>query len=165
MAIEIGFNIISTIAIGLLFGMLIESIIFLVSFSLIRTYAGGYHASSAIRCYIFSMFVVIFVLFIQKFFLVYDITYLAALTLASLIIFMFAPQEDCNKPLDEIEQKTYKKYTYRYLIIEIIVVLITYFSGLMVLSKTISLGICMVAFALILGKIKNFKSADEVQET
>ena len=48
-AVELGLNIFSTIIVGAMFGMTIEGIIFLVSFSLLRTYAGGYHARSVNR--------------------------------------------------------------------------------------------------------------------
>lgn len=42
-AIEQGMSFVTAVVLGSLFGLGIEVIIFLVSFTLIRTYAGGYH--------------------------------------------------------------------------------------------------------------------------
>lgn len=53
--IELILNILTTIILGFMFGMVIESLIFLISFSLIRTYAGGYHSQSALKCYFFQV--------------------------------------------------------------------------------------------------------------
>lgn len=42
------------LVIGWLFGMVVESVIFYVSFIAIRKFAGGYHAMTPLRCYLFS---------------------------------------------------------------------------------------------------------------
>ncbi len=42
-AIQQGASAITTIILGLLFGLTLEIIVFMVSFTFIRTYAGGYH--------------------------------------------------------------------------------------------------------------------------
>ena len=54
------------IIIGLLFNMICESIIFMVSYSILRIYAGGYHASTPIRCYLFSIVMIVAVLLLMK---------------------------------------------------------------------------------------------------
>jgi accessory gene regulator B len=41
-------------AIGLALSFLAESMVFLATYMLIRTYAGGYHAKTQLGCYIFS---------------------------------------------------------------------------------------------------------------
>ena len=64
--IELIFNIVITIILGVIFCLVIESLVFLISFSFICTYLGGYHYKSAINCYLFSSIVVVLVLFIVK---------------------------------------------------------------------------------------------------
>ena len=64
--IELIFNILTRIILGFIFGLVIEILVFLISFSFICTYLGGYHYKSAINCYLFSSIVVVLVLFIVK---------------------------------------------------------------------------------------------------
>jgi len=47
-------NIATVVGVGLVLGLLAERIVFLVTYMLIRTYAGGYHTKSQLSCYIFS---------------------------------------------------------------------------------------------------------------
>lgn len=65
--VQLLFNILTTIMMGLVFGLAFESLIFLISFSFIRTYTGGYHCKKAINCYFFSSGIVIMVLTVAKF--------------------------------------------------------------------------------------------------
>lgn len=44
---------------GLFFNVFVETIIFLLMYSWIRVYAGGYHASSVSKCYVISLGTVI----------------------------------------------------------------------------------------------------------
>jgi accessory gene regulator B len=55
-------NIATVVAMGLVLGLLAESMVFLVTYILIRTYAGGYHAKSQLGCYIFSTIAVTVIL-------------------------------------------------------------------------------------------------------
>lgn len=52
-------NVLTTIGIGLLMGMFWESLIFLILYTPIRVYAGGFHAQTQIRCYFLSVFIVL----------------------------------------------------------------------------------------------------------
>lgn len=49
------FHIITVIALGLCFNLLVESLVFYFSFIAIRKFAGGYHAKTPTRCYIISI--------------------------------------------------------------------------------------------------------------
>lgn len=104
--IELIFNILTTIILGFIFGLVIESLVFLISFSFIRTYSGGYHCKSAINCYLFSSMVVVLVLFIVK---STNIEYILIISMIMLlisipIIFKFAPVETETKQFDDIEK-------------------------------------------------------------
>ena len=59
-------NLISVIIIGLLLGMVWQSLVFILAYIPIRSYAGGYHASTQLRCYILSNAVVVAVLLAIK---------------------------------------------------------------------------------------------------
>ena len=45
-------NVFSTVIIGFCMGMLAESVVFVICLMLIRSYSGGYHSDSPIRCYL-----------------------------------------------------------------------------------------------------------------
>ena len=62
----VALNLITTIFIGLIFNKIFEVILFMVTYIPIRVYAGGYHARTQIRCYIFSVLMLISVLYILK---------------------------------------------------------------------------------------------------
>lgn len=55
MGITVLINLISTIVIGVIAGNVFESIAFLVFYIPLRSYAGGYHASTPRRCYFISI--------------------------------------------------------------------------------------------------------------
>lgn len=55
MGITVLLNLISTIVIGVIAGKVFESIAFLVFYIPLRSYAGGYHASTPRRCNFISI--------------------------------------------------------------------------------------------------------------
>ena len=161
-AIEMAFNFISTLILGLVFGMLIESIIFLVSFSFLRTYAGGYHARTALRCYFFSITTIIITLIVLQSEVVHHGYYLIMLVLAIPIIMALSPVPDANKPLDAIEVKVYKKRAYMILAINVFIGIIAYIFKLYSISNTVCLAMFVLAIILLLGKYINTKNNTEV---
>ena len=55
-------NLFTTVIIGFCMGMLLESIVFVICLMFIRSYSGGYHSNSPLRCYIISVIAVIMAL-------------------------------------------------------------------------------------------------------
>ena len=55
MGITVLLNLISTIVIGVIVGKVFESIAFLVFYIPLRSYVGGYHASTPRSCYFISI--------------------------------------------------------------------------------------------------------------
>lgn len=51
-------NIATTIMIGLVFGMFMQSLVFMLSYLPLRSVAGGYHAKTQLKCYLFSTVIV-----------------------------------------------------------------------------------------------------------
>jgi len=104
-------NIVTTLIIGLLLNMVWQSAMFMLYYAPIRIYAGGYHAKTQLRCYVLSSIMVTIVLLAIKYFTFTDITCVVLLAISDLVIFLFSPTEDKNKPLDELEKKVYRKRT------------------------------------------------------
>ncbi len=96
---------------GLIFSCIIEMIIFFISFQLLRTFAGGYHAKSETVCEIAttsSIFLVgLIISLCEKFGLVQLFTIITAV-IAAVVIIIFSPVEARQKPLSANERKKYR---------------------------------------------------------
>ena len=83
---------ISLLLIGLLTGKIIDTIIFIISFSSIRVFSGGYHANSYLKCFIVTVAYYLLVLFSAYIMLAFPnrtIILIAIITLfLSLILFI-----------------------------------------------------------------------------
>ncbi|MGC6177029.1 accessory gene regulator ArgB-like protein [Lacrimispora sp. 38-1] len=157
------FNYASVFLIGLLFGMVWQSLVFIISYGLIRPVAGGYHARSQRNCYIVSMLLIVIVLSILKWFQWNSIVCILILLLSGTVIFFLAPVEDENKPLDETEQMVYRHRSRIVLSVLSALTLCFLATGLAQLANNITLSLLSAAVMLILGVIKN-KTAGEKNE-
>lgn len=155
-AITQGLSTLIVAVLGYIFGLLWESIVFLVSFSSIRMYAGGYHCQKAIHCYIISSGIMIFVLTIIR---ITSALYILPISLLILlvsipIILKLAPVGATNKPLDELEKQYYRKITIRNLVIVCCIIFILLVAGLNNFAFVISLGIIATAGVVVLQRTK-----------
>ena len=151
-AIEQGTSILTTAVLGVLFGLLLESLIFLVSFSMIRMYAGGYHCKKPTHCYIMSSVIMVAILTILKFTPIEYITSISIilLLLSTATIIRYAPVETSNKPLDEKEQKHYRRKTIQNMVIEYCIILILFIVQQYRWAYVIILGITITAILVII---------------
>ena len=149
-------NIISTIIIGIIFDMVWQSVVFLLAYMPLRSYAGGYHARTQFRCYLISLFITAVALLGMREIHWTSLTALFSVIISTIIIFLLTPVEDANKPLDASEKIAYKKKTRRILLLEILVTLIFWF-----INKEISVCCIMVfiilSVMLLLGILNNRK--------
>lgn len=155
-------NMLTTLVIGLVFGMLWQSVIFTIAYMPLRSYAGGYHARTQFLCNIFSVLLTIAVLLLIKYipwtnWLCIIITFLSV----ALIAFL-APVEDQNKPLDSVEIRVYKKRTLCILIAETAAIIILLLFSLLQASVTISVSLFSLSIMLILGSISNHRYSQKL---
>lgn len=148
--IELSINILTTFLLGYLFGALLESIVFLLSLSFLRSYTGGYHCKKSFSCYCVSSGTVILSLTIHKFF---STSYLLVLGLSGLLIsipliLIFAPMPSFNKPIDKIEQIYYRKKAISHLCIECILSIVLWILGLYGYAFMICFGIIVTGTAI-----------------
>ena len=115
-------NVLTTIVIALVCGELWQCLVFMLSFILTRRYAGGYHAKTPLRCYIYSNALIFAALLIIKF-LSLGIFICGCLSVISgTIIFFLTPVEAANKPLDEKERTVYRIRT-RIILVRLLAIL------------------------------------------
>lgn len=103
-------NIITIILIGIISGMLYESLLLLASFFSIRSFAGGIHANKYIHCYMFSVILIFLVIISIKYLLVYLNPLFIVFTeiISIILIFILSPLENNNKKLNKKEKIVYK---------------------------------------------------------
>ncbi|MEG0377486.1 MAG: accessory gene regulator B family protein [Eubacterium sp.] len=143
--------------VGIVLGMLAETILFLAAYSLIRAYGGGYHADTRGVCYLLSWVTIIGVLLVARFLSGETAMLISAVltVFAFPVIFIKAPVENSAKPLDEEECCHYKKRARFVLIIQAgaVIILNLFFTGKFGLIIAESLG--LEAMMMLLGVWKN----------
>jgi accessory gene regulator B len=105
-------HIATIIALGLCFNLLVESLMFYFSFIAIRKFAGGYHAQTPTRCYMFSVLSSIIMLFLIKLFNSVNIIFTYVLIMFELfcvvMVLLISPLDTENNLLNSHEKKWYK---------------------------------------------------------
>jgi accessory gene regulator B len=149
-------NILTTVILGIVMGRIWESVIFLLTYIPLRSYAGGYHAKNQFRCDVLSLLLIITALTGCGLLTSYDFAGMLLLTGSGIIIFLLAPVEDFNKRLNQEEMKNYRKKS-RILVSIIfgLTVLLRQFYYTDIVAPFIMVFI-ILAFMLIAGKIKNY---------
>ncbi len=147
-------NVFSALIIGLIFGVFFEILVFMAVYIPLRSYAGGYHARTPLRCYIFSVVMLIAVSLGLKYLCIAEWVYYVVFALAIIIICIFSPVEDKNKPLDDIERKIYKKRTIAITMIETLIGLLFDIIGIDNPCVAVIYSFVVLSLMLIVGKAK-----------
>lgn len=155
-------NIILVLTVGLLIDHVLESIIFLFLFILIRSFTGGYHADTYFRCNL--LMCVTFILTVFANVIMSDkITLLIAIVLAcitEIIVFALGPIENKNKPIDDSKKTKLK-------IIGLIITLTMNCIGIIFVKSYIGTMIiftCLLIAALMVAAIIKEKRGDICEE-
>lgn len=147
--------IIFTIVVGVFLQITWHSIIFLLSFVPIRTYAGGFHSKSAGNCCVLSVILVIAILLVMKMIEIPLFICIAGITLSSICIILLAPVQDPNKPFTKKEKTYFRKKTRIFLFAEVIICILGFFFHRPIVYICIFVSLATISVMLILGKIKN----------
>lgn len=135
--------------IAFLCGSLCEFFIFIISYLLLRKYAGGIHANTRTGCFVISDLILFGVLLIgQK---IEKSIYLSIVSILSLlIVILFAPVDNPNRILSNTERKKFKKCAILICSLELIV---SFVGNGFECIKWIQFGMIVGAFMTICGKI------------
>lgn len=148
-------NVSSALIIGLIFGVFPEIAVFMAAYIPLRSFAGGYHAKTPLSCYVFSVIMLIVVSIGLKYLHLADWVYYAVFVAATLVVLVLSPVEDRNKPLDEIEQKVYKRRTILIAAVELTLAMLLkllMFDDLFIATAN---SFVVLSLMLIAGKAKN----------
>lgn len=83
MGFEAVLNFMTLALMGLAFNLIVEGIVFYISFSAIRTYAGGYHCKKGINCYFSSNAIMALFYTILRFM---PFEYMGTVTISALLV-------------------------------------------------------------------------------
>lgn len=136
-------------------GIFYQGMIFWFCLSILRRYAGGYHADTQNRCYVISFIIVKVSLFCIKLINCSEAWGIALQTLSLLVILFLAPVENKNHALDKDEKR---RYGIRARVIAIWIYVL--YACLYVLDRSrvlisIEMAYFVVALSLIVGYEKN----------
>ena len=149
-------SIIETVVIcslGAIFFSLFDAIVFIVCFVLLRSFCGGFHASSYLRCTIYSTLTFSAVAIMAEYVHI-DLTALAIMSMIDLtVIIIFSPVENSAKPIDQDHKPRLKIISVAVCIAFIILSFVLCVYGIKY-SDTIIYSITSVCILAIIGKIK-----------
>lgn len=148
-------NFVMIISIAIISRKVPETIFYIAAFIPLRISAGGYHANTHARCLLILLIsYIVFLIVISCVSINLSIIIsLVSLGLAILIIYIYAPVEDINNPMNK-EQKRKQIIKSRVTIsfISTIALLLLLFDSY--LSLSLSLGCISVALAIVASKVK-----------
>ncbi len=156
-AVMLLLNVVTTLLLGIIFQLLIPCILLNLAYIPIRINAGGHHANSPFKCYIHSTIMIAVLLSVIKWVPIHPAVSIALLVISSVVIWIFAPVETENNPLDEVEQHIYRKRTRIILIIEIVIILLCLIFSKNQTAATIVLGLFTEGLMLLVGIAGKYK--------
>ena len=150
-------NFTTVILIGLVTDSVKEAVFFFTAFIPLRIFAGSFHSRTPLRCYIYSSIITAAVLLTMRYIDIPLLIYCLLYIVSSVIILFFAPVEDVNKLLDDLEKKVYKNRTFRIWIVESIAFIIFELLKMYTFMKCFLFSIILSAVLIVLGIINNMK--------
>lgn len=152
------FHMATVIVLGLVFNLLTESLVFYLSFIVIRKFAGGYHAKTPTRCYVFSVISSIIMLCLIKYAnSVGNIfTYLLIIfeLLCVVLIILMSPLDTENNPLNSYEKKWYKTLAVLISVCIFIISLFCVLTELRNIGYSLICGVIMSTLVLLMRKVQ-----------
>ena len=131
---------------GWLMGIPGQAVLFLILSYILRVFAGGYHATTPVRCGIVSGVSILICYFCIKYVTLPPVL-LHVLTLAAgLFLLRFVPVDTANKELDEKEEQAYGRTARRIVLAEIGVYLLSVLLGWETGIRCVS--VCLIFMAV-----------------
>ena len=152
------FHMATVIVLGLVFILLTESLVFYLSFIVIRKFAGGYHAKTPVRCYLFSFASNIIILCLVKWLssinTLFIFIFIIFELLCVVLILLISPLDTENNPLTGQEKKMYRMLTSIITILIFIISSLCFFKGYRNIGSSMICGVVMSALVLLMRKIQ-----------
>lgn len=157
MGLEMLFNILVGSITALYINMFMEYIIIIIIFVAVRSYTGGVHFDTFLKCFVCSYVVQLGILLWSDC-IKYPLSIsLVIILLMYLFIFRLTPVENINRPVDNEEQRYFKKKLKYILGIIFIVVIALSIWNLKEYVALIANTLVIITISMLIGKIKYIK--------
>lgn len=154
------FFLLLTVIYGVLFGVVLESVLFYITFTVLRSYAGGIHASKESTCTICTSLAML--LCVAAIRVCVELSLLAVpfvlLALSTICILILSPLDSAEKRLMEEEKKEYRKKTYRITTLIVSAAILALICGLTRLFYPCVTSLMLESLLLVAGKAKGVLS-------
>lgn len=161
-AMVVSVNVGTSFIIGMITGKLVEVSTFLLFYSILRTYSGGFHFNNKYLCYIFSNIILCIPIFTMD--LVEQVisgnNRLIILTIAVAVILILSPIDSSKKRLDDAERVHHGVIAKTLLGIEVCFIITLYSLKMYNLVYAGYSAIIMISVFMILGFIQNVINHD-----
>lgn len=146
-----------TIMFGILFGTLIESILFYIMFSTIRSFAGGVHASKESTCTIWTSLLLFISVASIKVCIIFSawVMPLVLLLSGTICIIVLCPLDTEAKRLTDHEKRRYRRKSIVSLLLILGVAFGAFFAGVIDVFYSCFASIFLESILLMFGKITN----------
>ncbi len=144
-----------SLLVGFLFHCIIGSVIFYSSFLFVKKYAGGIHASTERRCFIYSTFSIVCSIGYMRLAIDYEHFGWLAIGIAFISTFFicrYAPIPAREKGIDFIERKRYSRISKIRVCILWTIILMLFIAKMNNLIYAISIAIVLESILLLIGK-------------
>jgi accessory gene regulator B len=144
-------NIASVLLLALALDLFWQSMVFLAGYYPLRTYAGGYHAKSPLKCYACSLILIVTVLGLMRHLEWSSGMLIISALAATSILVLLAPMQADKKPLDESERCLYRRKALRLTGCLLLLLAIAVNLGWRALAGCLDLSLLSVSALLLLG--------------
>lgn len=151
-----------TLIFGVIFNITLSSIVFFVTFFLIRRFAGGFHAKTELHCQLISLSFLFFcIVAIKYLFINIDNSYLFIIDLICVIVLpLVSPADSPQKPLTLNERKQFKRIvTYIGVILFAANCILLYFK-IKFVAVAIICALVLETILVIFGRLLNHRLAE-----
>lgn len=150
---------------GIIFNVLLQSVVFYIAFQFIRKYAGGYHASTEGRCEIMSTLSILACIVMIWLSRSYDFSLLlfCISLVAVLVIAVLCPLDTLEKPLSNKELKYFRKISWLILFIIAALIVVSYIFGWSYIFSPCCMSLILESILIIAGKIKQITNIKKMK--
>lgn len=146
-------NILTALVVGLVMGMWWQGLLFMAAFIPVRSFAGGYHAKTPLRCYWYSVGIILVVLYVIRFVGGYQACFDIMTAALAAMVFFLAPVESKNKPLSGAERTAFRSKARRMLFMVIICAAALRVAGKYQASNCLGAAVTVTGLLVLAGKL------------
>ena len=155
------------LALGIFFHKTLETLVFFSAFMPLRSYAGGYHAKTHLRCFCGMLMIFAAFLAFQVFTPIGMIKYILLVStfVSAFPIFILAPVPNPNRPIGVIERKKFRKSSLIvYLIQAVIIVGLSIAEIIPYITLGFAFGQLSASVSLVAAKVGNYSKGGETDD-